>query len=185
MKIYTRGGDAGETGIWGGVRLAKDDLRIEAMGSVDECNATIGIALAVGVPERAIDVLVRVQNTLFVVGSDLMAPQHAGPGASVPRVTGIDVADLERVIDEFEADLPDLRNFILPGGSLPAAHVHFARTACRRAERQVTALARVSEVSAEVKAYLNRLSDLLFVIARFINSHDGNGDIVWVARSPV
>ncbi len=183
MKIYTRGGDAGETSIWGGVRLAKDDPRVEAIGAVDECNAAIGIARAAGLPAEVAGVLLLAQNTLFVVGSDLMAPRRDGPGASVPRVSDADVIEVERAIDAFEARLPELRNFILPAGTTAAAHLHFARTTCRRAERRVASLARDGSVSAAVMAYLNRLSDLLFVVARTVNVHGGDGDLVWMGAS--
>jgi cob(I)alamin adenosyltransferase len=184
VKIYTRKGDAGETGIWGGIRLGKDDLRIEAIGAVDECNAAIGVALAQGLPERIAVLMGQVQSTLFVVGSDLMAPDRSGPGASLPRVGDDDSTRLEQAIDELEAGLPALRNFIIPGGTQAAAHLHLARTMCRRAERQVTRLARRGDpVGGAVRAYLNRLSDLLFVAARHVNQVAGNGDVAWSGRS--
>lgn len=183
MKIYTRGGDAGETGIWGGVRLAKDDVRVEAIGAVDECNAALGIARAATLPAEVAAVLLLVQNTLLVVGADLMAPRRDGPGASLPRVSDADVLEVERAIDAFEARLPELRNFILPGGTEAAARLHLARTVCRRAERRVATLARDGSVSAAVTAYLNRLSDLLFVVARTVNAHEGTGDVVWMGTS--
>jgi cob(I)alamin adenosyltransferase len=180
MKIYTRKGDAGETGIWGGVRLGKDDQRVEAIGTVDECNATIGVALAHGLPDRLAAWLREVQSALFIVGSDLMAPDQSGPGASVPRIGDDDTAELEHAIDEMQLEIPALSNFVLSGGTLPAAHLHLARTVCRRAERQVTRLAsRGDPVSDAVRAYLNRLSDFLFVAARHLNHTAGTGDIVW------
>jgi cob(I)alamin adenosyltransferase len=179
MKIYTRRGDSGHTGIWGGARLPKDDLRIEAIGSVDECNAAVGAAIAEGIPDLAANLLAVVQNSLFVVGSDLMAPDHTGPGTAVPRIGADDVARLETEIDNVEATLPELRNFILPGGTRAAAHIHLARAVCRRAERQVTALNREAPVGGSLLAYLNRLSDLFFVIARYVNASNGVGDVVW------
>jgi len=182
MKIYTRRGDSGETGIWGGARLPKDDLRIEAVGSVDECNAAIGAAIAEGVPDFAGKVLAIVQNNLFVVGSDLIAPNHTGSGTTVRRINGEDIARLEAEIDNFEATLPELRNFILPGGTRAGSHVHLARAVCRRAERQVTALNRATPVGAPLLAYLNRLSDLLFVVARYVNASNGVVDVVWGGR---
>jgi cob(I)alamin adenosyltransferase len=183
LKIYTRKGDAGETGIWGGVRLGKDDLRIEAIGAVDECNAAIGVALAQGLPERIAVLMGQVQSTLFVVGSDLMAPDRSGPGASLPRVSDGDATRLEQAMDELELELPPLRNFIVPGGTQAAASLHLARTVCRRAERQVTRLARRGDpVSGALRAYLNRLSDLLFVAARYLNHTAGAGDVVWAGR---
>jgi cob(I)alamin adenosyltransferase len=184
VKIYTRKGDAGETGIWGGVRLSKDDLRMEAIGAVDECNATIGVVLAHELPQRVADLMRQVQSTLFIVGSDLMAPDRSGPGGSLPRVSDADTSRLEQAIDELELELPPLRNFIVPGGTVTAAHVHVARTVCRRAERQVTRLARRGDpVSDAVRAYLNRLSDFLFVAARYLNHTTGAGDVVWSRSS--
>jgi cob(I)alamin adenosyltransferase len=180
VKIYTRKGDAGETGIWGGIRLGKDDLRVEAMGAVDETNAMIGVALADGLPDRLASLMRQTQSVLFTVGSDLMAPDRAGPGGSLPRVTEADTERLERAIDELESELPALTNFIVPGGTMAAAHLHLARTVCRRAERQVTRLARRGDpVSSAVQAYLNRLSDFLFVAARYLNHTAGAGDVVW------
>jgi cob(I)alamin adenosyltransferase len=180
VKIYTRKGDGGETGIWGGVRLGKDDPRVEAIGAVDECNAAVGVALAHDLPDRLAALLRQVQSALFIVGSELMAPDPAGPGGSLPRISDDDAALLEQAIDELELELPALRNFIVSGGTLAAAHVHLARTVCRRAERQVTRLARSgSPVSGAVQAYLNRLSDFLFVAARHLNHTAGTGDIVW------
>lgn len=186
MKICTGKGDAGRTSIWGGRRLRKDDPRIEAIGGVDECNAAIGVALAKGVPERIAVLLRQVQSMLFVVGSDLMAPDRSGPGASLPRVGESDAADLERAIDELELELPALRNFLIPGGTEAAAYLHLARTVCRRAERQVTRLDEYREgaeggepASAAVRVYLNRLSDMLFVAARYLNNTTGAGDVLW------
>jgi cob(I)alamin adenosyltransferase len=185
VKIYTRKGDAGETGIWGGIRLGKDDLRIEAIGTVDECNAAIGVALAQGLPERIAVLMRQVQATLLVAGSDLMAPDRSGPGASLPRVSDDDAARLEQAIDELDLELPALRNFVIPGGSPAAARLHLARTVCRRAERQVTRLAgRGDPVSAAVRAYLSRLSGLLFVTARHLSHAAGAGDVTW-AGSPL
>jgi cob(I)alamin adenosyltransferase len=181
MKIYTRKGDAGETGIWGGRRVNKDEARIEAIGSVDECNAAIGLALSdKGVPDEVAGPLAAVQATLFVVGSELMAPEREGSGASVPRLTEKHVTQLETVIDDLDARLPELRNFILPGGTPATAHLHVARAVCRRAERRVVALGHAEEnVGEHVLAYLNRLADLLFVVARYVNHAAGVDDVIW------
>jgi cob(I)alamin adenosyltransferase len=183
MKIYTRKGDAGETGIWGGRRVNKDEARIEAIGSVDECNAAIGLALSGdGVPDEVAGPLAAVQATLFVVGSELMAPEREGSGASVPRLTKKHVTQLESVIDDLDVRLPELRNFILPGGTPAAAHLHVARAVCRRAERRVVALGHAEEageVGEHVLAYLNRLADLLFVVARYVNDAAGVDDVIW------
>ena len=187
MKIYTRKGDAGQTSIWGGQRLSKDDFRIEAIGAVDECNADVGSALARGLSAQLTDVLTAAQEMLMVVGSELMAPDQAGPGRSLPRLAETDVTRLEEAIDALEAGLPELRNFILPGGSVPAAELHVARGACRRAERRVAALQRAEGVAPAVPAYLNRLSDLLFVAARCANQDAGVPDVIWsgeTARRP-
>jgi cob(I)alamin adenosyltransferase len=179
MKIYTRKGDGGETSVWGGRRLAKDDARIEAIGAVDECNAAVGAALASGVPAEVAAILRVAQGRFFVVGSELMAPDRTGPGSSLPRLAEGDVAGLETSIDALEAALPELRNFILPGGTQAAAALHLARAACRRAERRVTSLRRNGAVPALVPPYLNRLGDLLFVTARATNEAAGVPDTVW------
>jgi len=183
MKIYTRKGDTGQTSIWGGVRLGKDETRMEAIGTVDECNAAIGLALVhKDLPEIVIETLNTVQGTLFVVGSELMAPDRTGPGASVPRLTGDEVKHLEAVIDDLDAQLPELKNFILPGGTEPAAQLHVARGVCRRAERRVTVLTRSAEDNPPVAAYLNRLADLLFVLARYVNHAAGIPDVLWIPQ---
>src|SRR5512139_3776604 len=179
MKIYTRKGDSGRTGIWGGRRLDKDDPRLEAIGAVDECSAAIGVAAATGdLPAAAAAILGSVQDVLYVIGCELMAPETTGPGASVPRIDAAETARLEQVMDDLDAGLPELTAFIHPGGTMAAAQLHVARTACRRAERRVTTLRREEPVGAEVAAYLNRLSDLLFVLARFANHSAGVPDVV-------
>ncbi|MFI1583278.1 cob(I)yrinic acid a,c-diamide adenosyltransferase [Embleya sp. NPDC020630] len=183
MKLYTRGGDRGETGIWGGRRVGKDSVRIETIGGVDECNAMIGLAVAAGLPERAVLVLRGVQNTLFVVGSELMAPSREGSGAELPRLSGEEVRELEDTIDELDAATPPLTNFILPGGSLAAAHLHVARAVCRRAERGAVALNRQEPVGEFVLAYLNRLADLLFALARWVDHEAGVPEELWAPRS--
>jgi cob(I)alamin adenosyltransferase len=183
MKIYTRKGDTGETSIWAGRRLRKDETRVEAIGSVDECNAAVGLALAGELPEQIAGMLASAQACLLIVGSELMAPQQAGPGAGVPRLTAADMTAVETAIDSLQAELPDLKNFILPGGTAAAARLHFARTVCRRAERRVTALRAAEEVAPVVPAYLNRLSDLLFVAARAANSAAGVPDVTWTSAS--
>ena len=175
MKIYTRTGDAGETSLFGGARVPKSDARIEAYGTVDELNSSIGVARA-GWPESPIDAQLReVQSDLFAIGAHL-----ASPGTS--RFEGVDprrTADLEAVIDQMERDLPRLKNFILPGGSMAAAQLHLARTICRRAERRVVALKDESTATRSTVVYLNRLSDFLFVAARFANLEHGVEDVGW------
>lgn len=190
MKIYTRRGDGGETGIWGGARLAKDEARVEAAGAVDELNAAIGLAAAAARDEGCFEdgdpvpgLLGLAQQDLLVAGTDLMAPGREGPGASLPRLAGGDIARLEEAIDDLTGRLPELRNFIVPGGTETAARLHAARAVCRRAERRVTTLRREEDVSPEACAYLNRLGDLLFTLARYANHVAGTADIIWAPRS--
>ncbi|NJM06447.1 cob(I)yrinic acid a,c-diamide adenosyltransferase [Candidatus Gracilibacteria bacterium] len=176
MKIYTKTGDSGETGLWGGLRVAKDALRVHAYGTVDECNAAIGLARAMGLDAEMDAVLSQVQDQLFVVGADLATP---GEAASIPRVGAEAVGFLERTIDATETELEPLKQFIHPGGYLAAAQLHVARTICRRAERWVVSLAREEPINLQVQTYLNRLSDMLFVLARAANSRAGVADVPW------
>lgn len=183
MKIYTRKGDAGQTSIWGGRRLAKDHARMEAIGAVDEANAAIGSATALGLPAELESMLRAAQNRLLIVGSELMAPDRTGSGSALPRLDEDDVTDLETAIDSLEQRLPELRNFILPGGCAAAAALHVARGVCRRAERRVATLSRTESVVPEVPAYLNRLADLLFVAARYANHAAGISDAIWSGKT--
>jgi cob(I)alamin adenosyltransferase len=182
MKVYTRTGDDGTTGLFGGGRVAKSHPRIAAYGTVDETNAALGLVRAalarVAGTERADAVLGRVQEELFVLGGDLSAPGETK--YPVPRIEPAHVGQLERDIDAFTADLPPLKHFILPGGHPAAAALHLARTVCRRAERLVVELAAVEEGATEPLHYLNRLSDLLFTMARWVNHATGTGDVEWV-----
>ena len=179
MKIYTQTGDDGTTGLLGPGRVGKDCLRIEAYGSVDELNAALGVARASGLDPASDRVAERLQDDLFVVGSALADPQQGGRfhHAVAPQR----VERLEQEIDSLEADLPPLTRFILPGGTPGAAHLHLARTICRRAERQVVRLMHLpgEHVAHEIPVYLNRLSDLLFVLARAVNHRAGVADIPW------
>ena len=178
MKIYTRTGDLGETSLFGGARVAKNDPRIEAYGTVDELSSFLGVARAAALPAETETVLEQVQRDLFDVGAHL-----ASPGTS--RFAGVDpkrIEELERAIDTMERDLVPLTNFILPGGTPAAAHLHVARTVCRRAERCVVALHDESEATRSTIAYLNRLSDYLFVAARFANARAGVADVEWKNR---
>lgn len=175
MKIYTRTGDQGQTSLFGGARVAKNDARIEAYGTVDELSSFIGVARAAAPPAETDAVLHQVQHDLFEVGAHL-----ASPGTSrFPGVEPARIEELERAIDVMERELPPLTNFILPGGSPPAAHLHVARTVCRRAERLVVALGDDTDATRSTIAYLNRLSDYLFVAARFANLRAGVGDVPW------
>jgi len=177
-RIYTRGGDAGETSLGDGSRVAKHDLRVAATGTVDEANAAIGLA-RLHVQGAADAVLSRIQNDLFDLGADLCTPPGGARGAGALRATAAQVGWLETEIDRINADLSPLDSFVLPGGGPGAAHLHLARTVTRRAERLVTELAATSDVGAPVIAYLNRLSDLLFVLSRACND-DGASDVLWV-----
>jgi cob(I)alamin adenosyltransferase len=179
-RIYTRGGDAGETSLGSGERVPKDDARIEAYGDVDELNALLGVALARG---AAADSLERIQNDLFDVGADLAVPLSDTKRQRL-RVTAEQVAWLEQRCDEANADLPMLRSFILPGGTETAALLHLARTVCRRAERRVVTLAGREEVNPQARAYLNRLSDLLFILARAANAQAGAEEPLWKPGGP-
>lgn len=177
-KIYTRTGDKGDTGLGDGSRVAKHDLRVEAFGSVDEANATLGLAQLHAEGELT-ELLTRVQNDLFDVGADLCTPEQEAPEYPPLRVTAAQVEYLERKIDDFNSELATLRSFILPGGTALAAHLHLARTVTRRAERTVTALMAEQPLNPDVLRYLNRLSDLLFVAARRANGN-GERDVLWV-----
>ena len=165
-KVYTRTGDDGKTGLGGGQRVEKDSPRIEAYGTVDELNSQIGVALASGVCQPLAEALGSIQNDLFHLGSDLCTLEPDKQRRPVPRIEERHVAALERVIDRLSEELPPLENFVLPGGCPGAAQLHMARTVCRRAERAVLRLMREEDVGDQPLAYLNRLSDLLFVMAR-------------------
>jgi cob(I)alamin adenosyltransferase len=175
-KIYTRGGDAGETSLGDGSRVSKLDLRIAAYGAVDEVNAALGVVLAGECPGELRAVLARVQNELFDLGADLSVPLARDERL---RVTQEQVDGLERDCDRFNADLPELRSFVLPGGSEAAAGLHVARTVCRRAEREALAAAAEQDVSPLVLVYVNRLSDLLFILSRAANAADGHEEPLW------
>ncbi len=180
--IYTKTGDSGSTGLFGGQRVSKAELRVEAYGTVDELNAVLGIARTHSRTAEFETVLAGFQNTLFTLGSDLATPDARDTQKgkiTVPRVTAAHVLPLEALIDYWEAELPPLTQFILPGGSPLAAALHHARTVCRRAERCSVDLATDEPVNPEVVRYLNRLSDALFVLARLANYRQGLSDIVW------
>ena len=172
-RIYTRTGDKGTTGLGDGSRVEKDDLRVEAYGTVDELNSAVGLVLAASLPDTVRDCLTRTQHELFDLGGELCMPGHN----LIPEEY---VDGLERDLDRFNADLPPLKDFILPGGSEAAARCHLARAIARRAERRVITLARNESVNGVSVKYLNRLSDLLFVIARVLARRDGGDEVVWV-----
>ena len=179
-RIYTKSGDAGETGLGDGHRLPKDAIRIHAIGDVDELNAALGVVVSGAADWPNVELLRGAQNDLFDVGADLCVPSTPGEVlAAKLRVTPAQVARLEQVIDQLNERLEPLTSFVLPGGSPIAAGCHLARTICRRAERAVVALHHAEPINVEVLKYLNRLSDLLFVLARVANN-DGRGDVLWV-----
>jgi cob(I)alamin adenosyltransferase len=184
MKIYTRTGDSGETGLYGGQRVAKDDHRVEAYGTVDEANAALGVAASALTDPELRTVVLDLQSALFTVGADLATPTSRDDKAGkaiVPRVAAEQTEALEALIDRFEAELPPLTQFILPGGTRAAAALHLARAIARRAERCVVTLRHTEpdETGAEVLRYLNRLADLLFVLARAANQRAQEPDIPW------
>lgn len=179
MKIYTKTGDEGRTGLLGSGRLWKDALRIEAYGTIDELNAVIGVTRS-GELDPEINVfLAKLQDELFLLGSALADPNPEGPFHSV--INSQHIQSLEQRIDSFSLELPELTQFILPGGASSAAHLHLARTICRRAERQVVALMRQEDehVPLPLLIYLNRLSDLLFVLARVANFRANTSEVIW------
>ena len=176
-RIYTKGGDKGKTSLGNGKRVAKHDRRVAAYGTVDEANATLGLARLHCVGTAA-EILARVQNDLFDLGGDLCTPEEESPKYPPLRVTASQVERLEREIDALNAELQPLKTFVLPGGSPAAAHLHLARTVARRAEREITELATKEAVNPEAIRYINRLSDLLFVMARHVNTL-GQSDLLW------
>jgi cob(I)alamin adenosyltransferase len=172
-KIYTRTGDDGTTGLGDGSRVPKDSLRVDAYGTVDELNSTIGVVLACeGVDEAVRETLTQVQHELFDLGGELCIPGMA-------MIEDADITRLEESLDGFNEPLPPLKDFILPGGGMAASCCHLARTVCRRAERQVIALSRVEDIRPQAQRYLNRLSDLLFVLGRVLARAGGHGEVLW------
>ena len=172
-KIYTRTGDAGSTGLGDGSRVSKDSLRVEAYGTVDETNSVVGTVLAIpNLPAEVCTSLTEIQHDLFDLGGELCLPGHRAIEASF-------VQRLELELDAFNAGLPALKDFILPGGGPAAAACHVARTVCRRAERRVWTLAQQEDINPEALRYLNRLSDLLFVVARVLARHENGQEVLW------
>ena len=171
-KIYTKTGDDGTTGLGDGTRIAKDSARVNAYGTVDEANSSIGLLLASGVPDDVRELLVRIQHQLFDLGGELCIPGHAA-------IFDADVEALETRLDHYNDDLPPLKDFILPGGGEAASRCHIARTVVRRAERDTVTLSRHDAVRPQAIRYLNRLSDLLFVLARVLARASGHGEVLW------
>ena len=178
MKIYTKTGDSGETSLLGGKRVWKDNLRIQTCGTIDELNSIIGLSINEITNPELKEVLQGIQNDLFLIGSDTALPVE-NENTKIQRIDTNLSDKLESVIDKYDSQLPELKNFILPGGVKGSAFLHFARTVCRRAERNVVALSKVEKINPGIEKYLNRLSDLLFVLARFENFSNGSPDIIW------
>ncbi len=177
MKIYTRTGDQGTTSLCGNQRVSKSGLRLSAFGTVDELNALLGLALAEGLPDRCGEVVLRLQNQLFDLGAELASPDPKQSGTEILRAS--DVQGQEAVIDELEQELAPLTTFILPGGTQAAATLHLARCVCRRAEREIVALAEDVSLREIVLKFVNRTSDMLFVLARTANAEAGTVDVPW------
>ena len=171
-KIYTRTGDDGSTGLGDGTRVSKDSARVTAYGTVDELNSAIGVVLACGLPQPIEDMLTEIQHELFDLGGELCIPGSA-------MINDADITRLEQRLDGLNADLPALKDFILPGGGMAAAQCHLARTIARRAEREVVTLSHHDAVRPEAIRYLNRVSDLLFVVARVLARSAGHGEVLW------
>jgi cob(I)alamin adenosyltransferase len=181
LKIYTRTGDGGETGLFGGGRVPKDHARVDAYGDVDELNAFLGMVRSVEPMARVDDIIVPVQRDLFAIGALLATPdrEKMSEHLSKARVGDDRINELEQAIDRGEAELEPLKAFIVPGGTPKAASLHVARTVCRRAERRIVALTRDEDIPAIVVTYMNRLSDLLFVLARVADRRDGGQEVTW------
>lgn len=181
MKIYTKRGDEGKTGLFGGQRVSKDDLRVAAYGDVDEVNASVGLARAVVTDDEVDGILARTQSELFDLGAEAATPPESSESARarVTLITSQSITRMEEEIDRFSEELPPLKNFILPGGGISAATLHHSRTVCRRAERALAALHAESPLRPELLAYVNRLSDLLFILARLANHRAGLPETAW------
>ncbi len=178
MKIYTRTGDDGMTSLFGGGRVKKNNIRVEAYGTVDELNAVLGIVRAISRDEKIKEIVQTVQNLLFTLGADLATPFDV-KSSKLKRIRDEDIKLVEDFIDELEMELEPLKNFILPGGVFLSSVLHLARAVCRRAERRIISLAEVEEINDKVIPFINRLSDLFFVLARYANKIEGVDDIKW------
>ncbi|MBM4162431.1 MAG: cob(I)yrinic acid a,c-diamide adenosyltransferase [Ignavibacteria bacterium] len=181
MKIYTKTGDTGETSLFGGDRVPKDALRIEAYGTVDELNSALGVARSLKPRPEIDEIVAQLQEDLFILGADLATPL-AKESPDVPRIQLLHAERLEKRIDSLESKLPALKTFVLPGGSPVAAALHAARALCRRAERLVVKLSHEQNIGSPPLVYLNRLSDLLFLLARFANRLEGVQETAWLGR---
>ena len=189
MKLYTRTGDDGTTGLFSGARVSKDHPRIEAYGTVDELNAVLGLVLAAcdrthAFEQRVHEVVSVLQSRLFDIGADLATPEGANNSSKIVRIEESHVAEVEGWIDEIDGANPPLRTFVMPSGCELAARLHLARTVCRRAERLMVSLGQLEPVGTGPLRYMNRLSDLLFAMARLANHHAGVGDVPWIPAKP-
>ena len=185
MKIYTKTGDKGETSLYGGSRTSKNSPRINAIGEIDELNATIGILIQKSTSsklESVMKLFLKIQNDLFVIGADMATPYSVNKNLKILRINSSQVSALEVAIDNLENELVSIRNFILPGGSELGAMLHLARAVCRRAERSVVYLGEGEKINPNVVMYLNRLSDLLFVTARYVNKTLGEEETPWISQ---
>ena len=184
MKIYTKTGDKGKSSLFGGKRVSKDDKRLEAYGTIDELNSLIGVAVAESGRKEIKNILQEIQNELFIVGSDLATPLDKKiKNFNLPRVTSEFTKQLEEQIDDLNSKIPELKSFILPGGTKVSSVIHLSRTICRRAERRVVTLSKNEKINNQIIIYLNRLSDFLFVLARFENFINDTHDINWKSYS--
>jgi len=180
MKLYTKTGDKGETGLFGGERVSKNSQRIKAYGTIDELNAFLGLAITEVMNEEVIKILSEIQSKLFTLGTDLATPENEKTKKfNIKRIPDSFYIELENLIDKYELQLGELNNFILPGGSRGAALLQVCRTICRRAEREVVALKEMVNIGENIIIFLNRLSDLLFVLSRFENKVSNHPDIIW------
>lgn len=179
MKIYTKTGDNGRTSLFDGKRVSKSNPRVEAYGTIDELNSYIGTISTFELPEKEKEILNRINNLLFLVGTDLATVDDSKLPKNFKRISSADVEFLEKLIDEYSATLPELQNFVLPGGCFEAAFTHIARTVCRRAERRVVELEQIESINHNIVVFLNRLSDFLFVLARYFNNLKGVEEVIW------
>ena len=179
MKIYTKTGDDGTTGLFNGTRLPKTDLRIETYGTVDELNSVVGLAVVSDLPEELKNDLEEINKILFILGSDLATPMDTDSKVEPPRISQIHIEKLEELIDSYTEKLPKLNNFILPGGTKASAQLHVARAVCRRAERKAAALSEKENIGGYALIFLNSLSDYLFTAARMANFLAGEADVIW------
>jgi len=179
LKIYTKTGDDGTTGLIGGSRVKKYDSRLEAYGTIDELNASIGVLRSANLPEKVVEILNKIQNKLFNIGSLLASDEKGQAFTSGLAITENDIKTLEKAIDEYQSQLPELTHFIIPGGDFSSAQCHVARTVCRRAERRILEFAEHSKVHSEIIVYINRLSDFFFVLSRKLAFDNNIEEVSW------